>query len=69
VDIIYSKIYSYKLKLCNILYNVLSLYVLSVTPDDGGRPKKHVAGNIVCICVLFGQVDGFDYKKHNTLRE
>ena len=60
MDSIYFKILSYKLKLCNKLYYILSRNVWSfVPPDDGGRPTKHVAGSIVCICVLFGQVVGF----------
>jgi len=37
--------------------------------DDGVRPTKHAAGNIVCKYVLCGQVFGFNFKKHFILRE
>jgi len=38
-------------------------------PDDGGRPTKHVAGNIISIYVLCEQVVAFVFKKKHHISD
>jgi hypothetical protein len=66
--------YILKYKLINYIYAInytkLESYTFEMFDlDDGVRPTKHAAGNIVCKYVLCGKWLVFNFKKHFILRE